>query len=61
MPERVLLFHLDAFDWNCSQHITPRFTEDEVQKALLPVRIRLTELDAENKALREKLTSMQAA
>jgi hypothetical protein len=61
MPERVLLFHLDAFDWNCSQHITPRFTEDEVQKALLPVRIRLMELDAENKALREKLKSMQAA
>lgn len=60
LPERVLLFHLDAFDWNCPQHITPRFTEDEVQRALLPVRIRLTELDAENKALREKLASMQA-
>jgi hypothetical protein len=59
--ERVLLFHLDAFDWNCSQHITPRFTEDEVQKALLPVRIRMMELDAENKALREKLATIQVA
>lgn len=28
--ERAFVFHLDAFDWNCSQHITPRFTESEI-------------------------------
>jgi uncharacterized protein len=55
MPERVLLFHLDAFDWNCQQHITQRFTEAEVAEALTPFRVRLSELEAENKALREKL------
>jgi len=27
--ERLFLFHLVAFDWNCPQHITPRFTADE--------------------------------
>ena len=54
-PERVLLFHLDAFDWNCPQHITPRFTEAEIDAALAPVRERLAQLEAENKALREKL------
>lgn len=27
--ESYLLIHLEAFDWNCSQHITPRFTEVE--------------------------------
>ena len=54
-PERVMLFHLDAFDWNCPQHITPRFTDEEVAEALLPMRKRLMELEAENKALREKL------
>ncbi|MDY7525188.1 pyridoxamine 5'-phosphate oxidase family protein [Sphingomonas sp. 10B4] len=26
VPERVFLLHLEAFDWNCPQHITPRFT-----------------------------------
>ena len=26
-PERALLVHLEAFDWNCPQHITPRFTD----------------------------------
>jgi predicted pyridoxine 5'-phosphate oxidase superfamily flavin-nucleotide-binding protein len=55
MPERVLLFHLDAFDWNCAQHITQRFTEAEVAEALTPFRSRLEQLEAENKALREKL------
>ena len=33
-PERVLLFHVDAWDVNCKQHITPRFTVEE----LAPVR-----------------------
>ena len=25
-PERILRLHLEAFDWNCPQHITQRFT-----------------------------------
>jgi predicted pyridoxine 5'-phosphate oxidase superfamily flavin-nucleotide-binding protein len=28
--ERVVVFHVVAFDWNCPQHITPRFTEEEL-------------------------------
>jgi uncharacterized protein len=54
-PERAFLLHLEAFDWNCPQHITPRFTEVEIDAALQPTMIRLAELEAENKALREKL------
>ena len=27
--ERAFVFHVEAFDWNCPQHITPRFTESE--------------------------------
>ena len=60
-PERVLLFHLDAFDWNCPQHITPRFTEAEIDAALAPVRERLAQFEAENKALREKLGTRGSA
>src|SRR5580700_6882797 len=60
-PERVLLFHLDAFDWNCPQHITQRFTEAEIDTALAPVRDRLAQLKAENKALREKLGTHDTA
>ena len=29
--ERVVLFDVEAFDWNCPQHITPRFTEAEIE------------------------------
>lgn len=29
--ERLLLIRVAAFDWNCSRHITPRFTESEWQ------------------------------
>lgn len=29
VPERALLVQVEAFDWNCPQHITPRFTVEE--------------------------------
>ncbi len=54
-PERAMLFHLQAFDWNCPQHITPRFTETELTHALAPIRQRLAELEAENMSLRDRL------
>src|SRR5665213_1611559 len=54
-PERAFLLHLEAFDWNCQQHITPRFSEAELSTAFAPVRARLEQLEAENKALRAKL------
>ena len=59
--ERVLLFHLDAFDWNCPQHITSRFTEPEIDAALAPVRERIAQLEAENKALRDSLAEREGA
>jgi len=54
--ERVILIHVEAFDWNCPQHITPRYTMDELQDVLAPVREKLAKLGAENAALREKLS-----
>jgi uncharacterized protein len=56
-PERILLLHLEAFDWNCPQHITPRFTEAEIAKAVQPLQLRLRELETENAALRGQLAS----
>lgn len=29
--ERVIRYKIQAFDWNCQQHITPRFTIEEYQ------------------------------
>jgi predicted pyridoxine 5'-phosphate oxidase superfamily flavin-nucleotide-binding protein len=50
--ERIFRLRLQAFDWNCPQHITPRFTEEEVAAAVRPLRERLELLEAENAALR---------
>ncbi|MET0462556.1 MAG: pyridoxamine 5'-phosphate oxidase family protein [Chitinophagaceae bacterium] len=30
-PERMMLFHIKAYDWNCPQHITPRYTMEEIE------------------------------
>ena len=29
--ESVITVQLEAFDWNCSQHITPRFSASELE------------------------------
>jgi predicted pyridoxine 5'-phosphate oxidase superfamily flavin-nucleotide-binding protein len=50
--ERAALIQLEAFDWNCPQHITPRFTEAEIDAALGPVRDEMAALAAENERLR---------
>jgi uncharacterized protein len=51
-PERIFRLRLVAFDWNCPQHITPRYTDHEVAQAIAPLRERLAALEAENAALR---------
>jgi uncharacterized protein len=32
--ERGILITIEGFDWNCPQHITPRFTQEETEKLL---------------------------
>ena len=46
--ERALVFRLEAFDWNCPQHITPRFTLAEIEQGLAAMNDRITHLEAEN-------------
>jgi uncharacterized protein len=55
--ERIFKVTLEAFDWNCPQHITPRFTEKEVAAAVRPLQERLAELEKENAALRAGLAT----
>ena len=50
--ERALVIHVEAFDWNCPQHITPRYTEEQLATVLEPIRQRLEALEIENKRLR---------
>jgi hypothetical protein len=54
VPERGFVLDLEAYDWNCPQHITPRFTLAEIETALAPLRARIAALEAENQMLRAK-------
>jgi uncharacterized protein len=59
-PERAILFTVEAWDVNCSQHITARFTEDEVAQATAPLLQRVAALEAENAQLRAAASRSRA-
>jgi uncharacterized protein len=52
VPERAYLIDVIGYDWNCPQHIMPRFTESEVAEAIRPVASELKQLRAEVEMLR---------
>jgi len=56
-PERAMLLHVEAFDWNCPQHITPRFTMEEIQAMNAPLYEHITKLEAELTRLRQAQTN----
>jgi predicted pyridoxine 5'-phosphate oxidase superfamily flavin-nucleotide-binding protein len=57
--ERVFIIHVQAFDWNCPQHITARFTEEQIKEAIAPLERRLREVERENAQLRAHLTELE--
>lgn len=44
--ERGFVIGIEAFDWNCPQHITPRYTSGQVEAATAALRRRIGELEA---------------
>jgi predicted pyridoxine 5'-phosphate oxidase superfamily flavin-nucleotide-binding protein len=57
--ERVFVIHIEAFDWNCPQHITPRYTSEEIREAVRGVEEESRALEAENEKLREELAKLR--
>lgn len=53
--ERIFRLRLESFDWNCPQHITPRFTEEEIIEASQALHERIAVLEADNAALSRRL------
>lgn len=43
--ERGFVVKVEAFDWNCPQHITQRFTLAEIETATAPLHARIAELE----------------
>jgi hypothetical protein len=59
--ERVFIIHVEAYDWNCPQHITPRYTAEEIREGMQSVEGRVEALERENQALRKELAQFRAS
>lgn len=53
--ERAFVITVEGYDWNCPQHITPRFTEAEIEQAVQPLRAELEQARRELARLRSAL------
>jgi predicted pyridoxine 5'-phosphate oxidase superfamily flavin-nucleotide-binding protein len=42
--ERGIIIHIEAIEWNCPQHITPRYTQSEVESMVKPLLEEIEEL-----------------
>lgn len=45
--ERGVLIKIEGFDWNCPQHITERYTPDDVREVTVRLTARIAQLEAE--------------
>ena len=52
IPERMLVFTVKAYNWNCPQHIVPRYTLEEVNVLFEPQLEYIAKLEAEIKSLK---------
>lgn len=53
-PELALVFHVEAWDVSCPQHITPRFTQEEIEPAI-------REHEQRNESLQARVEELEAA
>jgi uncharacterized protein len=44
--ERLVFIDVVSFDWNCQKYITPRYSLEEVEQLVSPLRRRVVELEA---------------
>ena len=53
-PERAILIEISAWDVNCPQHITPRFTEQDLKPVVQELTERIAMLESELDSLKAK-------
>ena len=44
--ERLVFIDAVSFDWNCPKYITPRYSSEEIEELVGPLRARIAELEA---------------
>ena len=59
VAERVLVFHMQAWDVNCRKYIHERWTKEELEDVLLPMRQQVAELKSENNRLRAEIAELK--
>lgn len=50
--ERAFILRVEAFDWNCPQHITPRYTIEQIKQIIQPLNEQIAELKKEIERLK---------
>ena len=45
--ERIFVIDVLSYDWNCPKFITPRYTADEINAAIAPLKARIAELESQ--------------
>ena len=58
--ERAMVIHVEGFDWNCPQHITPRYTQQELAEHLGPTRRRIEGLEKQIESLKQENERLRA-
>jgi hypothetical protein len=43
----MIVLEVQAFDWNCPQHITPRYTLEDIETAFASQKAYIAQLEAE--------------
>ncbi|TWX63947.1 2Fe-2S iron-sulfur cluster binding domain-containing protein [Colwellia demingiae] len=59
--ERGFVIKVEAFDWNCPQHITPRYSESELESFITPLTNELSEVKAQLKSQQLAFSSNEAS
>lgn len=50
--ERLVFVDVIAFDWNCAKHITPRYSLEEIEEHVAPLKRRIRELEADLRSVK---------
>lgn len=58
--ERVFVIHVEAYDWNCPQHITPRYTAEEIHNVVHDIEEKLHAAEKENEELRQEIKDLRS-
>lgn len=57
--ERIMLLHVEAYDWNCPQHITPRYTAEEIRPLIASYQEQLAQQAQQIDELTRRLAQAQ--